>query len=280
MKRFFYGVIVLIFATLFSTTGCTEKTGNKSDSICDSIFQDSLGTDTLETLLEETAVPKAADGLFDDFFFNFAANRKLQLSRIAFPLPLNTFGTLSTISKEQWKPEHFFMRQGFYTQVAGSYDDLESSKNRNITVATVEKVLMPENSVMQYIFRCTEGLWLLKEMRKQRLEENVNGEFYEFYNKFMRDSLFRQNSLAENVEFSGPDPDDDFSRIEGTIMAEQFSMFVPEIPRGTIYNIIYGKQPSMGNQRILVIRGVSNGFEIEMIFTKHNGRYLLTALNT
>ena len=96
----------------------------------------------------------------------------------------------------------------------------------------------------------------------------------------MRDSLFRQNALAENVEFSGPDPDDDFSRIEGTIMAEQFSMFVPEIPRGTIYNIVYGTLPSMGNQRILVLRGVSNGFEIEMIFTKQNGRFILTALNT
>lgn len=33
-------------------------------------------------------MPKAADELFDDFLFNFAASRKLQRQRVHFPLPV------------------------------------------------------------------------------------------------------------------------------------------------------------------------------------------------
>ena len=40
--------------------------------------------DSTEQLIEETPMPKAADELFDDFVFNFAANRKLQKSRFIY----------------------------------------------------------------------------------------------------------------------------------------------------------------------------------------------------
>ena len=37
-------------------------------------------------LFEDTPLPKAADELFDDFFFNFVSNPKFQTSRVVFPL--------------------------------------------------------------------------------------------------------------------------------------------------------------------------------------------------
>lgn len=39
---------------------------------------DTVSASQQEEIVEETPVPKAADELFDDFIFNFAANRKLQ----------------------------------------------------------------------------------------------------------------------------------------------------------------------------------------------------------
>lgn len=42
---------------------------------------DTASVDTMEQLISDTPMPKAADELFDDFFFNYAANRKLQLER-------------------------------------------------------------------------------------------------------------------------------------------------------------------------------------------------------
>ena len=280
MKRFFYVVISVVFTAVFITTGCSGGSNTSAEAATDSIVTDSVESDTLETLLEESPVPKAADGLFDDFFFNFAANKTLQFSRIVFPLPCNVFGTEKKIDRKSWKMEHFFMRQGFYTLVAGSYDALEKSKDRSITEATVEKVVLSDHSVKRYFFRKEDGLWHMNSVSQERLESNANGEFYFFYGRFVSDSLFRQESLAESVAFSGPDPDDDFSRIEGNIMPEQFGMFVPEIPQGTIYNVVYGSQEPLGDQRVLVVRGVSNGFEIEMVFHRRHGRFVLTALNT
>ena len=280
MKSFFYVVILLAVATVFFATGCTEKPVTGNDTIADPISADTLEADTLETILEAAPVPKAADGLFDDFLFNFAANRKLQYSRIVFPLLADYFGQETHIERKEWKMEHFFMRQGFYTLVAGTSEELYASKDKKVSQAVVEKVMFSDHCVMQYVFRRVEGQWFMQELRKQRLADNVNGTFYAFYNKFVSDSLYRQESLAENVEFSGPDPDDDFSRIEGSIMPEQFSMFVPEIPHGTIFNVVYGEPKPMPDQRVLVVRGVSNGFEIEMTFQKVHGRFMLTALST
>lgn len=270
----------MILAAMICTTGCTERKTDSNDSIIDSIAPDTLGTDTLQALIEETPMPKAADELFDDFFFNFAANRKLQLERTDFPLLTDDHGVTSTIEKSHWRMEHFFMRQGFYTLVVANIKDMQRSKDTRVSHVVVEKVMLEKNSVRQFVFNRIEGLWKLQELKTVSLANNENGRFYTFYHKFVTDSLFRQNSLAETVEYSGPDPDDDFSRIDGSIMPEQWSMFAPQIPDGTIYNIIYGDQKMNGSQRVLVLRGIANGFEIEMSFQKTPQGYILTKLNS
>ena len=71
--------------------------------------------DTLEQLIAETPMPRAADELFDDFLFNFAANRNLQMERVNFPLPNVRNGKTTQVGKGEWKMERFFMRQDYYT---------------------------------------------------------------------------------------------------------------------------------------------------------------------
>ena len=52
--------------------GCSDKKNSMTDSmsIGDSLTADTAATDTMETIIAETPMPKAADELFDDFFFN------------------------------------------------------------------------------------------------------------------------------------------------------------------------------------------------------------------
>ena len=118
MKRLVYAIIPMVLATMIWTTGCTERKTDVQDTISDSIAPDTLAPDTLETLIEETPMPKAADELFDDFFFNFAANRKLQMKRIVFPLPVVNGADTTFVPKKRWKMEHFFMHQDFYTLIS------------------------------------------------------------------------------------------------------------------------------------------------------------------
>ena len=81
-------LVIVVLAIAFSTTACTDKKPEAVDSVAVSDTIDTVPEDTLVTMIEEQPMPKAADELFDDFFFNFAGNKKLQRKRIVFPLPV------------------------------------------------------------------------------------------------------------------------------------------------------------------------------------------------
>lgn len=281
MKHSLYVFISLLLLTMLTwSTGCTTKNKQGEDSVTDSIIEDTVETDSLESLIEEAPMPKAADELFDDFVFNFAAKKKLQRERIEFPLQVDNFGTKSTIAMGNWKMEHFFMRQGFYALVVDNPKTVALAKDTAISHVIIEKVLFDENAVQQYVFNRVNGLWKMQQIRKEKMEQNVNGAFYSFYNKFANDSTFQANSLAESVQFSGPDPEDDFSRIDGSIMPEQWYMFAPRMPQGTLFNIIYGNGKISGSKRTIIFRGIANGMEMEMTFKKTANGYELIKLTT
>lgn len=280
MKRSVYVIVSLIMLTMCWTTGCVEKRTETQDSIIDSLDVDTTESDTLETLIEETPMPKAADELFDDFLFNFAANKKLQYERIEFPLNVDDFGKASSLDKRRWRMERFFMRQGYFTLVVGNDKELDYSKDTKVEHVVIEKIFLNKNYVQQYVFNRVDGLWKMQQMRKETIAANHNGDFYAFYNKFVTDSTFCHESLAETVDFSGPDPDDDFSRMEGSIMPEQWEMFAPELPKDMIYNIVYGNKPIKGDKRIFVVRGIANGMETELTFRKAKGGFVLEKINT
>lgn len=51
-----------------------------------------------------------------------------------------------------------------------------------------------------------------------------------------------------------------------------------ELPSGLIYNIIYGQKYEHSNQKILLLRGISNGQEMEMTFRREGGEWKLKKL--
>jgi len=79
--------------------------------------------------------------------------------------------------------------------------------------------------------------------------------------------------------FTGPDPDDDFGTMTGTLAPEQWPSFAPQLPRGLIYNIIYGQKYTESSQKIFVVRGIANGLETELTFKKRGGKWKLTKLS-
>ena len=70
-------------------------------------------------------------------------------------------------------------------------------------------------------------------------------------------------------------PDDDFATMEGLITAETWPAFAPELPSDVIYNIIYGQKYTESDHKIFVLRGIANGFEIELTFVRKNNKWLL-----
>lgn len=280
MRKCFWAVCACLVLTL----SCTEKKKSipvidePTDSVADSVV---VVEDSLELLITETPMPRAADAMFDDFIFNFAANKRLQFERIIFPLHVTRVdGTSDVRDKEQWQMEHFFMRQGYYTLLFDDDNQMALMKDTAVSEAIVEKIMLRKNQVSGYYFQRIKGAWMLREVKTTAISDNANASFLAFYQKFVTDSLFQVESLSPTVEFVGPDPDDDFSMMEGVITADTWEAFAPQLPSKVLYNIVYGKPGGDADTKIYLMRGISNGLELELRFKKVAGRWLLTKMMT
>lgn len=269
----FVVLTTIIGAISFSSTGCTGKQTSANDSDSVSVFKPA--TDTTDQIIEETPIPKAADELFDDFIFNFAANRKLQMKRISFPLPIIAKGDTSYITAKKWRMEHFFMHQEFYTLIFDNAKQMNVVKDTTVGNAVVEKINLQRNSIKQYMFKRTNGQWMMTSIVNGSISKSKNASFLHFYRHFANDSTFQVNSINDPLDFTGPSPDDDFSDMTGILSPEQWPSFAPELPKDVIYNILYGNAYAESNRKIFVIRGIANGLETELTFQRKNGKWKL-----
>ncbi len=278
MKKAFFFVVAALLCSVIAvqTTSCTDKKVGNDSIMGDSARRDTSAFDSLEKIIEETQMPKAADELFDDFVFNFAGNSKLQRKRISFPLPVTTGNKTSMLQANQWHTDHFFMEQGFYTLILDNRRQLSLGKDTSVCHVVIEKIRLTNKSVKQYVFDRVNGKWMLTSIINQRMSQNRNASFLNFYSRFANDTTFQMASLNNPVKFTGPDPDDDFATITGEIAPETWLAFAPsDMPRGIIYNIMYGKNYVGGNMKIFCMRGIANGQEMEMSFKKIRGKWKL-----
>lgn len=280
MRKYLWPMLLCLLLT-FSCTG--KKAGVETEVPADSVGDSSqvVIEDTLEQLITETPMPRAADAYFDDFIFNFTANKRLQFERIVFPLRVTEAdGKTRMTEKSQWKMEHLFMRQGYYTLLFDDDDQMSHMKDSAVNEAIVEKIMLRKNQVKNYFFHRVRGAWMMYEVRTTPVEENANASFLTFYKRFTTDSVFQVQSINETVEFVGPDPDDDFNVMEGVITPDTWEAFAPQLPEKVLYNIVYGKPETKGNKKIFLMRGVSNGLEVELRFKKVGGKWLLMKMTT
>lgn len=279
MKRFLIAIVASVLL-MFSCTGNKTQRAEEpqTDSVADSV--DSVPMDTLEQLIVDAPTPKAMDELFDDFVFNFAVNKKLQLDRVIFPLTVRKGDKTETIDKKKWEMERFFMRQGYYTLLFDNDEQTQLVKDTSINQAIVEKIMLKKDLVKDYVFNRIRGAWMLREVREMPISENRNASFLDFYLHFVSDMAYQVKSLNSTVTFVGPDPDDDFNAMEGIITPDTWEAFAPQLPSKLLYNIIYGQPEPVGNQKIFILRGIANGQEMELRFKKVNNRWLLMKMTT
>lgn len=281
MKKIFGAFCTFGLLALSCTGNKTQQTEAAADTLTAPADSQILSAaDSLEQLIVETPMPKAADELFDDFLFNFSANKRLQRERVAFPLNVHRKDRNEQIPKEKWVMEHFFMRQGYYTLMFNNDEQMRLMKDTSVSRAIVEKIQLRKDQVKDYVFRRIRGAWMLLEVRESTIAENVNASFLEFYQRFVTDSAFQVKSLNRTVTFVGPDPDDDFNMMEGMITPDTWEAFAPQLPQKMIYNVIYGDPQQEGNEKIFIMRGIANGMELELRFKKVGERWLLMKMTT
>jgi len=268
---------MLVFLVM---AGCIDR---KSAADVESVEEDSLASDSVasDTIVDLVEVPqsKAIDELFDDFFFNFAGNRRMQMSRIAFPLPVEKNGTTANMQRRQWKYSHFFMGDGYYMMLLDNTAEDSLSKSYQLTQASVEKIYLTEDLMKEYDFKRSEtGEWQLVKIAHKELSEHPCAEFLRFYERFARDTTFQMQSLNEFVVMTAPDADEESEsgEVTGSIMPEQWPTFKPVlIPKGVIYCVNYGQHLDHENEKVVVIRGIANGLNIQMMFERKDDAWKL-----
>ena len=280
MKRYWvaFFCLTLLVACGGNKTNTTEEEipADTTMSAADSIAADEAANDPLANL----PLPKAADELFDDFLYNFAASRKLQMERVMFPLKKVNGNKVEKIDRDHWRMERYFMRQQYYTLLFDSEKHMEVVKDTSVNHAVVEMIYFNTGAVVQHIFDRLRGAWMLTSINTIPISGSNNASFLEFYSHFSTDKEFQEESLSETIQFEGPDPDDDFARMEGVITPDTWEAFAPELPQKMIYKIIYGQPRPEGNRKVFVLRGIANGMELEMTFVRKNDTWKLTKLNT
>lgn len=290
--------LVALFCVVVMLWGCKNdkvavvKVNTEPDTVVAGVEQQEEVTE--ESLIEEREMPTSAEKLFDDFFFNFAANKRLQTERIVFPLTVNSGYKVETIQQADWQMERFFMNDDVYTLIFDDEAQMERMKDEKISEAIVERFYLERAFVKQYLFSRKSGRWMLYEIRNQTLPKNPNESFIRFYHQFATDSAFQRASLSSEISYVGPDPDagiedmddeggdisldEDAATLEGFITPDLWDDFAPELPQTMLYNIVYGPLPQNSKQKIMLLRGVSNGFEEELTFRQVHGKWKLTRI--
>jgi hypothetical protein len=282
MRKGVVFVVALAVMTMLIGTGCTDKKEAKSDTLA--VITDTIDTtsvDSIEEIIAETPMPKAADELFDDFFFNFASNKQLQRNRIVFPLTVKTGEESHQVQRQEWKMEKFFRTQGYFTLIFDNTKQMKLVKDTSINKVTVEKIRLGNGTVEQFQFERKNGQWVLAEIDNISYANTGNASFLTFLDKFLSDESSQQQSIENPLPYYGPDPqgEEENKCVNTEIAASEWRDFLPELPTEVLYNIDYGQTNASSNQKILMFKGIANGLETQLVFKKNGKDWRLVKLN-
>lgn len=283
MRKTVY-IVFMMSVWMMTFTGCkNEKPAVNADStVLDTEVTDTTDSDTMAEIIAETPMPKAADQLFDDFFFNFIASPKVQKARIKWPLPIVTYTDKQEhtvlMKKNQWKMDKFFRKQGYYTLIFDNEKQMSAAKSTKLDTVVVEKIKLREGSVTQYWFDHQNGKWEMNQIRNISFQDSKNASFLTFLQKFF--AADGRGMIKDPLPYHGADPNgEETNIITTTISASDWSTYLPTVPGDVIYNILYGQKYGEGKTKILDFKGLANGLETQLIFKKQKGDWRLVKIN-
>lgn len=244
---------------------------------------DTLATDSLDAEPEESEEEmvytgrseQSIDRSFNDFFFAFVHNHRLQRKRTRMPLDVH----LSTGEDVKWTRHPDlglqYFQGDFYTVLYADPDQIEDTKAETPSETKVQRIDLDGKEILTYFFQMQKEKWMLDHIRYDSLRHSPIADFLHFYAEFSSDSIFQMRHVAPRIHISIYDEDGSGS-IEGTIDALQWAAFRPEIPCGIISHIDYG-QPLSERQMVLQKCGMANGMEEIFTFHKLHDQWKLTS---
>lgn len=254
--------------------------GNGTNENAESTSGTADTADTVVSPLElpEDSIPHVADGLFDDFIYEFMRNPTFQNQRIKFPLSSKVDGKPSFVEKKDWKFDRLYAKEDIYTMLFDNTYATSREKDINVRHVVVEWVYLEQERVKQYIFEKENERWMLTALDAHALKDNPNRDFYQFYRQFSTDRAFQLKHIENPFAFKTYDPDS-YQELDGVLDIAQWEDYCPELPQKTITNINYEQTYTDNSQRVFVITSPSAGMACTLHFKKKRSGWMLTELD-
>ncbi|MCF0196443.1 MAG: DUF4348 domain-containing protein [Bacteroidaceae bacterium] len=260
-QKYIFGCLLCIF--LVCVTACHQARTKEGDADADSVLVD-IDETTIAGVDENPAVERYADtrhidATFEDFLYAFTHSPQLRGERVAKPvIYIAPNDSVRRMDKWDYAHEFEFLNGDYFTVIYANSEEMETVKNCEDSIVRVEHIFLSRREVRTYEFQNRRDGWQMVSVRDASYEATGYGDFLDFYRQFSEDSIFQRTSLAQPLRLIMMDPDNEDSYIEGTIDAEQWFSFSPELPQGELTNIRRTQQYT-GHRMIIQKCGIANG---------------------
>ena len=275
MNRFLISFTIL----LFFVSACNNASEDRGEVIAtDSVYVDSscYVQDTLQ-LFEEEVLPKSADELFNDFFFNYTSDMNFKNQRQAYSLDCNIGDTVIKIHSSELGAYSELFVDDYYSIIYERNEDLSFQKDTSLNEVIVERIDLDGEQIEQYNFNRIEGKWMLTGVGRNEMDYNPNSDFLDFYKIFSSDSVYRKNCINEPLKFVMLSENDEIEDDIQQLTTDEWMSMSSDLPlpANVMININYGQTIISKNSKLLLVEGVSNGLSLTYRFMKIDGAWNL-----
>lgn len=249
----------------------------------DSVLQaiDTIPDERLDYSVDEAPLSNAVDGNFNDFFYAFLNNRKFQAERVAWPLAVcDVQGNERTKIRRSRELNDLLLNTptDYFVLFLDNISQLEDDSYIESDAVSVHLINLDESSVNRCAYERQEGHWMMTGVTEESFDVHPMGHFLTFYNHFATDSIFQIAHVAQPLHISVPDEESETDYIEGTIDADQFPLFSPELPMGRMMVVDYGQLSSNARRLVMVKCGMGNGMMDILTFEREGSDWQLVGL--
>ena len=173
-KSLFFSIAVFVLMLSCSGSG-RGMSGDLSDM--DSLYADSIEllslTDTLE-LFEEEVLPKSADELFNDFFYNYASDGNFRKMRTTYKYDSAAGDSVLASSMSSNAAFRELTVKDFYAVVYEREEELVFQKDTSLSEVIVERMDLDAGIVEQFDFRRYDGTWVMQDVTSTTVDDTSN----------------------------------------------------------------------------------------------------------